>query len=478
MAQTLYDKLWDAHLVEQRDDGTALIYIDRHLLHEVTSPQAFEGLKLAGRDLWRRSANLAVPDHNVSTLRSEREGGLQALPDEVSRIQLQTLDDNCAAFDVAEIPLNDIRQGIVHVMGPEQGAVLPGMTVVCGDSHTSTHGAAGALAHGIGTSEVEHVMATQCLIQRKMKNFRVEVTGNLQLGVTAKDVALAVIGAIGTAGGTGFAIEFCGSAISALSMEGRMTLCNMAIEAGARCGLVAVDDVTLDYFRGKPFAPTGEQWQQAEAWWRTLRSDEGAVFDQTLTLDGSAIEPHVTWGTSPEMVTSVNGRVPTLEDMPDETSRLGLVRALEYMGLEQGMPMSDIRPDAIFIGSCTNSRIEDLRAAAQVLKGQQIAPTIRKALVVPGSGLVKAQAEAEGLDRIFLDAGMEWREPGCSMCLAMNADRLQPGERCASTSNRNFDGRQGSGGRTHLVSPAMAAAAAVAGHFVAVSELSSEGASA
>ena len=478
MAQTLYDKLWDAHLVEQRDDGTALIYIDRHLLHEVTSPQAFEGLKLAGRDLWRRSANLAVPDHNVSTLRSEREGGLQALPDEVSRIQLQTLDDNCAAFDVAEIPLNDIRQGIVHVMGPEQGAVLPGMTVVCGDSHTSTHGAAGALAHGIGTSEVEHVMATQCLIQRKMKNFRVEVTGNLQAGVTAKDVALAVIGAIGTAGGTGFAIEFCGSAISALSMEGRMTLCNMAIEAGARCGLVAVDEVTLDYFRDKPFAPAGEQWQQAEAWWRTLRSDEGAVFDQTLTLDGSAIEPHVTWGTSPEMVTSVNGRVPTLEDMPDETSRLGLARALEYMGLEQGMPMSDIRPDAIFIGSCTNSRIEDLRAAAQVLKGQRIAPTIRKALVVPGSGLVKAQAEAEGLDRIFLDAGMEWREPGCSMCLAMNADRLQPGERCASTSNRNFEGRQGSGGRTHLVSPAMAAAAAVAGHFVAVSELSSEGASA
>ena len=327
MAQTLYDKLWDAHLVEQRDDGTALIYIDRHLLHEVTSPQAFEGLKLAGRDLWRRSANLAVPDHNVSTLRSEREGGLQALPDEVSRIQLQTLDDNCAAFDVAEIPLNDIRQGIVHVMGPEQGAVLPGMTVVCGDSHTSTHGAAGALAHGIGTTEVEHVMETQCLIQRKMKNFRVEVTGNLQAGVTAKDVALAVIGAIGTAGGTGFAIEFCGSAISALSMEGRMTLCNMAIEAGARCGLVAVDEVTLDYFRDKPFAPSGEQWQQAEAWWRTLRSDEGAVFDQTLTLDGSAIEPHVTWGTSPEMVTSVNGRVPTLEDMPDETSRLGLARA-------------------------------------------------------------------------------------------------------------------------------------------------------
>ena len=478
MAQTLYDKLWDAHLVEQRDDGTALIYIDRHLLHEVTSPQAFEGLKLAGRSLWRRSANLAVPDHNVSTLKAERAGGLGALPDEVSRLQLQTLDDNCLAFDVAEIPLNDVRQGIVHVMGPEQGAVLPGMTVVCGDSHTSTHGAAGALAQGIGTSEVEHVMATQCLIQRKMKNFRIEVTGTLQPGVAAKDVALAIIGEIGTAGGTGFAIEFCGAAIRGLTMEGRMTLCNMAIEAGARCGLVAVDDVTLDYFRDKPFAPSGDDWARAEGWWRTLHSDEGASFERTLRIDGEGIDPHVTWGTSPEMVTSVNGRVPTLADMPDETSRLGLTRALEYMGLEEGTPVSDIRPDAIFIGSCTNSRIEDLRSAAEVLRGRRIASNIRKALVVPGSGLVKAQAEAEGLDRIFLDAGMEWREPGCSMCLAMNADRLMPGERCASTSNRNFEGRQGNGGRTHLVSPAMAAAAAVAGHFVAVASLDSEGATA
>ena len=468
MAQTLYDKLWEAHLVEQREDGTALIYIDRHLLHEVTSPQAFEGLSLAGRPLWRRSANIAVPDHNVSTSVEERRGGLQALPDEVSRIQLQTLDDNCAAFDVAEIPLDDIRQGIVHVMGPEQGAVLPGMTVVCGDSHTSTHGAAGALAHGIGTSEVEHVLATQCLIQRKMKNFRVEVSGKLAPGVTAKDIALAVIGEIGTAGGTGFAIEFMGAAITGLTMEGRMTLCNMAIEAGARCGLVAVDDTTLNYFRGKPLAPSGAQWDQAEAWWRTLRSDPDAVFDRSLQLDGAAIEPQVTWGTSPEMVAPVGGKVPTLDEMTDDTSRQGLTRALEYMGLSEGMSITDIRPDVIFIGSCTNSRIEDLREAAEVLRGKKIAPSIRRALVVPGSGLVKAQAEAEGLDKVFLDAGMEWREPGCSMCLGMNADRLAPGERSASTSNRNFEGRQGSGGRTHLVSPAMAAAAAVAGHFVPV----------
>ena len=468
MAKTLYDKLWDAHLVEERDDGTALIYIDRHLLHEVTSPQAFEGLTLANRGLWRRSANLAVPDHNVSTLKSEREAGLDALPDAVSRVQLQTLDDNCEAFDVVEIPLNDVRQGIVHVMGPEQGAVLPGMTVVCGDSHTSTHGAAGALAQGIGTSEVEHVMATQCLIQQKMKNFRVEVTGRLSEGATAKDIALAVIGEIGTAGGTGYALEFTGSAIRELTMEGRMTLCNMAIEAGARCGLVAVDEVTLDYFRDKPLAPKGAHRYASEAWWRTLHSDEGAVFDRSITLDGDAIAPHVTWGTSPEMVASVNGRVPTMADMPDETARLGLSRALEYMGLKEGMAISEIKPDAVFIGSCTNSRIEDLRAAARVLEGRKVAPSIRKALVVPGSGLVKAQAEAEGLDRIFIEAGMEWREPGCSMCLAMNADRLLPGERCASTSNRNFEGRQGSGGRTHLVSPAMAAAAAVAGHFVPV----------
>lgn len=474
MAKTLYDKLWDAHLVEQREDGTALIYIDRHLLHEVTSPQAFEGLSLANRGVWRRSANLAVPDHNVSTLKSERDAGLSALPDPVSRLQLQTLDDNCDVFDVVEIPLNDERQGIVHVMGPEQGAVLPGMTIVCGDSHTSTHGAAGALAHGIGTSEVEHVLATQCLIQRKMQNFQVEVSGQLGLGVTAKDIALAVIGEIGTAGGTGYALEFTGSAIESLTMEGRMTLCNMAIEAGARCGLVAVDDVTLDYFRGKPFAPKGAQWDVAEQWWRTLHSDNGAVFDRSIVIDGDSIEPHVTWGTSPEMVASVQGHVPRLADMPDETARIGLSRALDYMGLEEGMAISDIQPDVVFIGSCTNSRIEDLRSAAAILDGHRIAPNIRKALVVPGSGLVKAQAEAEGLDRIFLEAGMEWREPGCSMCLAMNADRLMPGERCASTSNRNFEGRQGSGGRTHLVSPAMAAAAAVAGRFVSVSDVMKE----
>ena len=474
MAKTLYDKLWDAHLVEQREDGTALIYIDRHLLHEVTSPQAFEGLSLANRGVWRRSANLAVPDHNVSTLKSERDAGLSALPDPVSRLQLQTLDDNCDVFDVVEIPLNDERQGIVHVMGPEQGAVLPGMTIVCGDSHTSTHGAAGALAHGIGTSEVEHVLATQCLIQRKMQNFQVEVSGQLGLGVTAKDIALAVIGEIGTAGGTGYALEFTGSAIESLTMEGRMTLCNMAIEAGARCGLVAVDDVTLDYFRGKPFAPKGAQWDAAELWWRTLHSDDGAVFDRNIVIDGGSIEPHVTWGTSPEMVASVQGHVPSLADMPDETARIGLSRALDYMGLEEGMAISDIQPDVVFIGSCTNSRIEDLRSAAAILDGHRIAPNIRKALVVPGSGLVKAQAEAEGLDRIFLEAGMEWREPGCSMCLAMNADRLMPGERCASTSNRNFEGRQGSGGRTHLVSPAMAAAAAVAGRFVSVSDVMKE----
>ena len=471
MAQTLYDKLWETHLVEQREDGTSLIYIDRHLLHEVTSAQAFEGLSLAGRSPWRRNANLAVPDHNVSTLPMERAGGLSALPDPVSRIQLQTLDDNCTAFDIAEIPLDDTRQGIVHVVGPEQGAVLPGMTVVCGDSHTSTHGAAGALAHGIGTSEVEHVLATQCLIQKKMKNFRIEVSGRLQAGVTAKDLALAIIGRIGTAGGTGYALEFTGEAVRALTMEGRMTLCNMAIEAGARCGLVAVDDVTIDYFRNKPFAPKGEQWAAAEAWWRSLRSDDAADFDRRIEMNGDDIRPQVSWGTSPEMVASIDGRVPRLADMPDETARKGLQRALDYMGLDEGMAITDIQPDAIFIGSCTNSRIEDLRDAAAILKGRRLSPRIKKALVVPGSGLVKAQAEAEGLDQIFLEAGLEWREPGCSMCLAMNADRLQPGERCASTSNRNFEGRQGSGGRTHLVSPAMAAAAAVMGHFVSVDAL-------
>lgn len=471
MGLTLYDKLWDSHRVEERDDGTALIYIDRQLLHEVTSPQAFEGLRLAGRKPWRISASIAVPDHNVSTDAAERSAGLAAIKDDVSRIQLQTLDDNCVDFGIPEIPLNDTRQGIVHVMGPEQGATLPGMTIVCGDSHTSTHGALGALAHGIGTSEVEHVLATGCLIQRKMNNMRVLVEGDLGVGVTAKDVALAIIGEIGTAGGTGYAIEFAGSAIRGLTMEGRMTLCNMAIEAGARVGLIAVDDVTLDYVREKPFAPKGEMWDQAEAWWRTLHSDDDAVFDREIVLRAADIEPQVTWGTSPEMVTGVGGRVPTLEDMADETARRGLARALEYMGLEAGMSIRDIRPDVIFIGSCTNSRIEDMRAAAAVVKGRKLASSVKQALVVPGSGLVKKMAEEEGLDKIFIEAGMEWREPGCSMCLAMNADKLQPGERCASTSNRNFEGRQGFGGRTHLVSPAMAAAAAVTGHFIDVREL-------
>lgn len=468
MGKTLYDKLWDAHLVEQREDGTALIYIDRQLLHEVTSPQAFEGLRIAGRQPWRLSANIAVPDHNVSTLAAERAAGLSALTDEVSRIQLQTLDDNCADFQIPEIPLNDVRQGIVHVMGPEQGATLPGMTIVCGDSHTSTHGALGALAHGIGTSEVEHVLATGCLIQRKMKNMRVRVDGVLGAGVTAKDVALAIIGVIGTAGGTGHAIEFAGSAIEGLTMEGRMTLCNMAIEAGARAGLIAVDDVTLAYIKDKRYAPQGDQWQQAEEWWRSLESDADAHFDADIALSADSIEPQVTWGTSPEMVTSIGGRVPTLEDMSNDSERRSLERALDYMGLEPGMSITDIRPDVIFIGSCTNSRIEDMRAAAAIVAGKRIASSIKQALVVPGSGVVKAQAEREGLDKIFIDAGMEWREPGCSMCLAMNADKLAPGERCASTSNRNFEGRQGFGGRTHLVSPAMAAAAAVAGHFVDV----------
>jgi len=474
MGQTLYDKLWQSHLVEQREDGTALIYIDRQLLHEVTSPQAFEGLRLAGRKPWRISANIAVPDHNVSTLAAERAAGLSALKDDVSRIQLQTLDDNCADFGIPEITLNDTRQGIVHVMGPEQGATLPGMTIVCGDSHTSTHGALGALAHGIGTSEVEHVLATGCLIQRKMKNMRVWVDGALGVGVTAKDVALAIIGEIGTAGGTGFAIEFAGPAIEGLTMEGRMTLCNMAIEAGARAGMVAVDAATLEYLKDKPYAPKGEQWQQAVSFWNTLHSDADASFDREVRLSGAAIAPQVTWGTSPEMVIDVSGAVPTFEQMPDETARKGLERALDYMGLEPGQAITDIKPDVIFIGSCTNSRIEDMRAAAAILKGRKIAPSVKQALVVPGSGVVKQQAEAEGLDKIFIQAGMEWREPGCSMCLAMNADKLAPGERCASTSNRNFEGRQGFGGRTHLVSPAMAAAAAVAGHFIDVRELVGE----
>jgi 3-isopropylmalate/(R)-2-methylmalate dehydratase large subunit len=465
-ARTLYDKLWDAHVVRTEADGTTLLYIDRHLVHEVTSPQAFEGLRLAGRKPWRTGSILAVPDHNVPTTARE-----QGIADPVSRIQVETLDQNCADFGITEFSMNDLRQGIVHVIGPEQGATLPGMTVVCGDSHTSTHGAFGALAFGIGTSEVEHVLATQCLIQKKSKNMLVSVEGELAPGVTAKDIVLAVIGRIGTAGGTGHAIEFAGSAIRALSMEGRMTLCNMAIEAGARAGMVAVDEITVEYVAGRPYAPRDDDWDRAVAAWFDLHSDAGAVFDTVVELDATAIRPQVTWGTSPEMVVPVDGRVPDPDQETDPVKAEGMRKALAYMGLTAGTAIRDIQPDHVFIGSCTNSRIEDLRAAAAVVKGRKVASSIQQALVVPGSGLVKQQAEQEGLDRIFLEAGFEWREPGCSMCLAMNADRLQPGERCASTSNRNFEGRQGQGGRTHLVSPAMAAAAAVAGHFVDVREL-------
>jgi len=468
--KTLYDKLWESHLVELRDDGTALIYIDRHLIHEVTSPQAFEGLRIAGRKPWRRDANLAVPDHNVPTDAKERAGGVAGIVDPVSRLQVQTLDDNCIAFDIVEIPINDVRQGIVHVVGPETGATLPGMTVVCGDSHTSTHGALGALAHGIGTSEVEHVLATQCLIQRKMKNLRVRVEGQLAAGVTAKDMALAIIGTIGTAGGTGYAIEFAGSAVQALSMEGRMTLCNMSIEAGARMGMVGVDQVTLDYVKGRPYAPSGALWDQAEAYWRTLHSDADAVFDREVVLQAEDIKPQVTWGTSPEMVLPVDASVPTVEAQADDVSKSSVKRALEYMGLQGGQAITDIKLDRVFIGSCTNSRIEDIREAAAIAKGRKVAANVKQAMVVPGSGEVKAQAEKEGLHTIFIEAGFEWREPGCSMCLAMNADKLGSGEHCASTSNRNFEGRQGIGGRTHLVSPGMAAAAAIAGHFVDVRE--------
>lgn len=467
VAQTLYDKLWKAHVVRQSDDGTALIYIDRHLVHEVTSPQAFDGLKLAGRKLWRTSANLATADHNVPT--TDRSQGITDL---VSKLQVDTLDENCRDFGIVEFGMNDSRQGIVHVIGPEQGATLPGMTIVCGDSHTSTHGAFGALAVGIGTSEVEHVLATQCLIQRKSKNMRVRVEGAIPRGVTAKDIVLAIIGRIGTAGGTGCAIEFAGSAIEALSVEGRMTVCNMAIEAGARAGMVAVDEKTIEYFRGRPYAPKEEMWNKAAQYWRTLKSDPSAKFDNEVLLDAAAIQPQVTWGTSPEMVAAIDSHVPDPEKETDPIKRIGMQNALTYMALTPGTSIRDIALDKIFIGSCTNSRIEDLRAAAMVAKGRRVAKNIKLALVVPGSGLVKRQAEREGLDRIFVDAGFEWREPGCSMCLAMNADRLEPGERCASTSNRNFEGRQGVGGRTHLVSPAMAAAAAVAGHFVDVREFS------
>jgi 3-isopropylmalate dehydratase, large subunit len=469
--KTLYDKLWDAHLVRENPDGSALLYIDRHLLHEVTSPQAFEGLRLAGRKPWRIDANLATPDHNVPTTVVERRGGVAAIADPVSRIQVQTLDDNCAEYGILEYGMNDPRQGIVHVIGPEQGATLPGMTIVCGDSHTSTHGAFGALAHGIGTSEVEHVLATQCLIAQKMKNLLIRVDGELAPGVSAKDIVLAVIGRIGTAGGTGHALEFAGSAIRALSMEGRMTLCNMAIEAGARVGLIAVDDITIEYVKGRPLAPKGALWDQAVASWRELHSDPDARFDKVVELDAAAIRPQVSWGTSPEMVLPVDARIPDPAAEADPTRRDAIVRALQYMGLQPNQAITDIRLDRVFIGSCTNSRIEDLRAAAAVARGRRVAATVKQALVVPGSMPVKRQAEKEGLDRIFIAAGFEWREPGCSMCLAMNADRLEAGEHCAATSNRNFEGRQGAGGRTHLVSPAMAAAAAVCGHFVDVRDL-------
>jgi 3-isopropylmalate/(R)-2-methylmalate dehydratase large subunit len=467
-AKTLYDKLWDDHLVKQRSDGSSLIYIDRHLLHEVTSPQAFEGLQLAGRTPWRLDANVATPDHNVPTSKAERAQGIAGIEDDTSRIQVQTLDDNCKTFNVMQFDINDVRQGVVHVVGPEQGLVLPGMTVVCGDSHTATHGAMGCLAHGIGTSEVEHVLATQCLVQKKMKNMLVKIDGVLGAGVTAKDVVLAVIGKIGTAGGNGHAIEFGGQVFRDMSMEGRMTVCNMAIEAGARVGMVAVDDKTVDYVKGRPFSPTGEQWDQALAYWSTLHSDADAVFDTVVEMSGGEIEPQVSWGTSPEMVVPVTAAVPTLTDAKDEVQREAWTRAYQYMGLNAGQALADIQLDRVFIGSCTNSRIEDLRDAAAVIKGRKVASTIKQAMVVPGSGLVKAQAEQEGLDKVFTEAGFQWREPGCSMCLAMNADKLQAGEHCASTSNRNFEGRQGNGGRTHLVSPAMAAAAALAGHFVDV----------
>ncbi len=466
IARTLYDKLWDAHVIRTESDGTSLLYIDRHLLHEVTSPQAFAGLALAGRKPWRVAANLATPDHNVPTTTRDMSAA-----EPISQLQVATLDKNCATYGITEFALDDIRQGIVHVVGPEQGVTLPGMTIVCGDSHTSTHGAFAALAQGIGTSEVEHVLATQCLIQKKSRTMQVVIEGAVSPGIAAKDIVLTVIGHIGTAGGTGYVIEFAGQGITSLSMEGRMTVCNMAIEAGARAGLIAVDETTLDYVKGRPYAPVGEHWAQAVQDWRTLQTDSGAAFDKRVTLSGAEIQPQVTWGTSPEMVTTICGQVPDPADAAHSAQADAWYDALSYMGLQPGMPMTDITLDKIFIGSCTNARIEDLRAAAAVVTGRKIAGNIREALVVPGSGLVKRQAEAEGLDRIFNEAGFAWREPGCSMCLAMNPDRLGSGERCAATSNRNFEGRQGQGGRTHLVSPAMAAAAAIAGRFVDVREL-------
>jgi 3-isopropylmalate/(R)-2-methylmalate dehydratase large subunit len=466
-ARTLYDKLWESHVVRTEADGTALLYIDRHLVHEVTSPQAYEGLKLAGRKPWRTDSIVATADHNTPTQHWDR-----GIDDPVSRLQVDTLDANIRATGAkAYFPFRDKRQGIVHVIGPEQGATLPGMTVVCGDSHTSTHGAFASLAFGIGTSEVEHVLATQCLLTKQAKAMCVNVEGRLSPGCTAKDIALAIIGRIGTAGGSGYAIEFAGSAIRALSMEGRMTVCNMSIEAGARAGMIAADDTTISYLEGRPLAPKGELWDRAVAHWRTLSSDPGVMFDRVIDIDAATLAPHVTWGTSPEMVTTIDGRVPDPDAEKDPVLREGLERALAYMGLVPGTAITDIAIDKVFIGSCTNSRIEDLRAAASVARGRRVASNVKLAMVVPGSGLVKAQAEREGLDRVFRDAGFEWRQPGCSMCLAMNDDRLEPGERCASTSNRNFEGRQGAGGRTHLVSPAMAAAAAVAGHFVDVRRL-------
>ncbi len=466
--KTLYDKLWDDHVVHTEDDGSCLIYIDRQLLHEVTSPQAFDGLRLANRQPWRVTRNLAVADHNVPT--DHRD---QGIADPISRLQVETLDQNCAEFGITEFDMSDIRQGIVHVVGPEQGATLPGMTVVCGDSHTSTHGASAALAFGIGTSEVEHALATQCLVQKKAKNMLIKVNGQVGLGVTAKDIVLAIIGKIGTAGGTGYTIEFAGTAIQALSMEGRMTVCNMAIEAGARAGLVAVDDTTIDYYQGRPYAPKADDWAMAVRYWQRLHSDSDAKFDKVVELNAAEIKPQVTWGTSPEMVVPVDANVPNPAEEADPVKREGMQRALQYMGLEAGQAITDIKVDRVFIGSCTNSRIEDLRQAATVINGQTKADSVKQVLIVPGSGLVKQQAEAEGLDKVFIAAGFEWREPGCSMCLAMNADRLEAGEHCASTSNRNFEGRQGYGGRTHLVSPAMAAAAAIAGHFVNVADLAS-----
>ena len=461
--KTLYDKVWDAHVVGSRDDGTTIVYIDTHLLHEVTSPQAFEGLRLAGRSPWRRHANLATPDHNVPT--TGRHMGIAGITDTIAKEQVIALDDNCKEFEILQFDIHDKRQGIVHVIGPEQGLTMPGTTIVCGDSHTSTHGAFAAIAHGIGTSEVEHVLATQCLIQQKSKNMRINIAGSLSAGVFAKDVVLAIINQIGTAGATGYTIEYAGEVVKQLSMEGRMTLCNMSIEAGARAGLIAVDDKTIDYLRGRPFVPKADQWSAAEEYWRTLVTDVDAEFEKEITIDGTGLEPQVSWGANPEFVCGISGRVPSPSEFEDSSKAETAQRSLDYMGLIPGQKMVDIPIDRVFIGSCTNSRIEDLRAAAEIVKGQHVSEDLQAAMVVPGSGLIKEEAESEGLDYLLKEAGFEWRDPGCSMCLAMNADRLLPGERSASTSNRNFEGRQGHQGRTHLVSPATAAASALAGYL-------------